>query len=158
GIFKTMIQCPQVPDLIEQGYLVKARVYAPVDPDLHGVKTQAGDYVESQLAERMDRDKLVGDIVTHWHKYGERRKTLAFACSVGHSVHIRDQFLKAGVRAEHLDGSTPKDEREAILARLASGDTEVVANCMVLTEASTAPTSAAASSRAPRRRWDCIAK
>ena len=134
GIFKTMIQCPQVPDLIEQGYLVKARVYAPVDPDLHGVKTQAGDYVESQLAERMDRDKLVGDIVTHWHKYGERRKTVAFACSVGHSVHIRDQFLKAGVRAEHLDGSTPKDEREAILARLASGDTEVVANCMVLTE------------------------
>jgi superfamily II DNA or RNA helicase len=38
------------------------------------------------------------------------------------------------VRAEHLDGSTPKDEREAILARLAFGDTEVVANYMVLTE------------------------
>ena len=35
---------------------------------------QAGDYVKSQLAERMDRPKLVGDIVTHWHKYGERRK------------------------------------------------------------------------------------
>src|SRR5215471_14110010 len=134
GIFKTMIECPQVPDLIEQRYLVKSRVYAPVDPDLHGVKTQAGDYVESQLAERMDRDKLVGDIVTHWHKYGKRRKTVAFACSIGHSIHIRDQFLKAGVRAEHLDGSTPEDEREAILARLASGDTEVVANCMVLTE------------------------
>jgi DNA repair protein RadD len=134
GIFKTMIECPQVPDLIEQGYLVKARVYAPVDPDLRGVGTQAGDYVESQLAERMDRDQLVGDIVTHWHKYGDRRRTVAFACSVGHSVHIRDEFIKAGVRAEHLDGSTPKDEREAILVRLASGDTEVVANCMVLTE------------------------
>jgi superfamily II DNA or RNA helicase len=71
GIFKTMIECPQVPDLIEQGYLVKSRVYAPVDPDLRGVRTQAGDYVESQLAERMDRDQLVGDIVTHWFKYGE---------------------------------------------------------------------------------------
>jgi DNA repair protein RadD len=95
GIFNTMIECPQVPDLIEQGYLVKSRVYAPVDPDLRGVKTQAGDYVESQLAERMDRDKLVGDIVTHWFKYGERRKTVAFACSVGHSVHIRDEFVRA---------------------------------------------------------------
>jgi DNA repair protein RadD len=134
GIFKCMIECPQVPDLIEQGYLVKAKVYAPTDPDLRGVRTQAGDYVESQLAERMDRDKLVGDIVTHWFKYGERRRTVAFACSVGHSVHIRDEFVKAGVRAEHLDGSTPKDEREAILARLASGETEVVTNCMVLTE------------------------
>src|SRR5215468_7715156 len=134
GIFKIMIECPQVPDLIEQGYLVRARVYAPVDPDLRGVRTQAGDYVESQLAERMDRDKLVGDIVTHWFKYGEHRRTVAFACSVGHSIHIRDEFIKAGVRAEHLDGSTPKDEREAILVRLASGETEVVTNCMVLTE------------------------
>jgi DNA repair protein RadD len=134
GIFATMIECPQVPDLIEQAYLVKSRVYAPVDPDLRGVKTHAGDYVESQLAERMDQDKLVGDIVTHWHKYGERRKTIAFACSVGHSVHIRDEFIRAGVRAEHLDGSTPKDERDAILARLGSGATEVVSNCMVLTE------------------------
>jgi superfamily II DNA or RNA helicase len=134
GIFKTMIECPQVPDLIEQGYLVKSRVYAPVDPDLRGVRTQAGDYVESQLAERMDKDQLVGDIVTHWFKYGESRKTVAFACSVGHSVHIRDEFVKADVRAEHLDGSTAIDERAAILGRLASGETQVVVNCMVLTE------------------------
>ena len=33
-----------------------------------------------------------------------------------------------------MDGSTPKTERDAILARLQSGETEVVANCMVLTE------------------------
>jgi DNA repair protein RadD len=134
GIFETMIECPQVAELIVGGYLVKARLYAPVDPDLKGVHTVKGDYHEAQLADRMDRDKLVGDIVTHWHKYGERRRTIAFACSVGHSTHIRDEFLKSGVRAEHLDGTTPKDQRDAMLARLASGETEVIANCMVLTE------------------------
>jgi len=134
GIFKTMIECPQVAPLIEQSCLVKTRVYAPVDPDLRGIKTQAGDYVETQLAERIDKPKLVGDIVTHWFKYGERRRTVVFACSVGHSIHIRDEFIKAGARAEHLDGETPKDERDAILARLESGETEVVSNCMVLTE------------------------
>ena len=58
------------------------RVYAPVNPDLKGVRTRLGDYVENQLAERMDRPKLVGDIVSHWHKFGERRKTVAFAVSV----------------------------------------------------------------------------
>jgi DNA repair protein RadD len=134
GIFETMIECPQVADLIIGGFLVKARVYAPVNPDLTGVRTVKGDYHESQLADRMDRDKLVGDIVTHWHKYGERRRTIAFACSVAHSIHIRDEFVKSGVHAEHLDGSTPKDERDAMLARLASGATDVIANCMVLTE------------------------
>ena len=134
GIFTSLIVAPQIPELIEQGYLVKTRVYAPLDPDLRGVATRNGDYVESQLADRMDRAKLVGDIVTHWHKYGERRRTVAFACSVAHSVHIKDEFVKSGVRAEHIDGSTPKPERDAVLSRLASGETELVSNCMVLTE------------------------
>jgi superfamily II DNA or RNA helicase len=134
GIFEVIIECPQVAELIEQGYLVKTRVYAPIMPDLKGVKVQAGDYVESQLAERMDRPKLVGDIVTHWHKYGERRKTVCFAVNVRHSVHLRDEFIKSGVRAEHIDGGTPKPERDASLARLASGEIELIANCMVLTE------------------------
>jgi DNA repair protein RadD len=134
GIFETIIECPQVAELIEQGYLVKTRVYAPVNPNLSGVETRQGDYVESQLADRMDRAQLVGDIVTHWHKYGERRKTVCFAVNVAHSIHIRDEFVKAGVRAEHIDGSTPKDERDASLARLDSGEIEVVTNCMVLTE------------------------
>jgi superfamily II DNA or RNA helicase len=134
GIFEVMIQCPQIPELIEHEYLVRSRVYAPVDPDLRGVQTRQGDYVESQLAQRMDRDKLVGDIVTHWLKFGEGRRTVAFACSVGHSIHIRDEFVRAGIRAEHLDGDTPIEDRAAILARLASGETQIVSNCMVLTE------------------------
>jgi DNA repair protein RadD len=50
------------------------------------------------------------------------------------AIHICDEFVKAGVRAEHLDGSTPVDDRNAILARLGSGETEIVTNCMVLTE------------------------
>jgi DNA repair protein RadD len=134
GIFTTLLECPQVAALIEQGYLVKTRVYAPVDPDLRGVRTQAGDYVESQLAERMDTPKLIGDIVTHWHRFGENRKTVAFCVNVAHSVHLRDELVKAGVRAEHIDGTTPKDERDATLARLARGEITIVTNCMVLTE------------------------
>jgi superfamily II DNA or RNA helicase len=133
-IFETIVEAPQVAELIEQGHLVKTRVYAPAIPDLKGVRVQAGDYNERQLAERMDRPKLIGDIVAHWHKYGERRKTVAFTVTVPHSIHLRDEFVQAGVRAEHIDASTPKSERDATLARLASGDIELVTNCMVLTE------------------------
>jgi DNA repair protein RadD len=134
GIFETIIECPQVADLISQGHLVKTRVYAPAGPDLKGVRIQAGDYAESQLADRMDRPKLIGDIITHWHKYGERRKTVCFAVNVKHSIHLRDEFIASGVKAEHIDGSTPKPERDASLARLASGEIELITNCMVLTE------------------------
>jgi superfamily II DNA or RNA helicase len=134
GIFEVMIEGPQVAELIELGRLVKTRVYAPTDPDLRGVHTRHGDYVENELADRMDRPELVGDTVENWHKHSERRKTVVFAINVPHSRHICEEFKKSGVRAEHIDGSTPKDMRDATLARLASGETEVVSNCMVLTE------------------------
>jgi hypothetical protein len=40
----------------------------------------------------------------------------------------------AGIKAETVHGGTDKHERAAILRRLREGDTQVVANCMVLTE------------------------
>jgi DNA repair protein RadD len=127
-----MIECPQVAELIVGGYLVKSKIYAPVPEDIaKGVRTEKGDYVVSQLARRMNTDQLVGDVVADWLKHGERRRTVAFAVDVAHSVHIRNAFLEFDVRAEHLDGSTPKTERDAILARLGSGETEVVTNCAV---------------------------
>jgi superfamily II DNA or RNA helicase len=132
--FNALIEGPQVAELIAQKHLVSTIYYAPAEPDLRGVKTQAGDYQINQLAERMNRDDLVGDVVTNWHRYGQRRKTLVFCVDVAHSIHVKDEFVKSGVRAEHIDGGTPKAERDAILERLASGETEVVTNCMVLTE------------------------
>ena len=41
-----------------------------------------------------------------------------FATIVAHRVHLRDAFNEAGAVAEHLDGTTPADERDAILKRL----------------------------------------
>lgn len=134
GIFEALVECPQVQELIDQKYLVGTRVYAPAVPDLKGVKVQAGDYVEKQLAERMDRPQLVGDILSNWLRLAEGRKTVVFATGVGHSAHIRDEFRKSGVSCEHIDGSTPKDERDEILRKLACGAIDVVTNCAVLTE------------------------
>jgi DNA repair protein RadD len=134
GTFDRIIECPQVAELIAEKHLVKTRVYAPTDPDLKGVETRVGDYVETQLAERMDRTDLVGDIVSTWHKHGERRKSVCFAVNVAHSLHIRDEFIKSGVRAAHVDGGMPKSQRDDILGKLAVGDIELVTNCMVLTE------------------------
>lgn len=134
NVFEVMVECPPVPDLIGLGYLVATKVYAPTEPDLTGVRIERGDYVEKQIAAVMDRPALIGDVVTHWHRLAERRRTVVFASGVAHSVHLRDEFRRSGVWAEHIDGSTPSDERDGILARLARGEVEVVSNAMVLTE------------------------
>jgi DNA repair protein RadD len=134
NVFEVLVECPPVAELIAGRFLVPSRIYAPTRPDLSGVRVERGDYVEAQLAERVDTPKLVGDIVSHWHRLAERRPTVVFATSVAHAVHLRDEFRRSGVLAEHIDGSTPIEEREAILAKLAGGTVEVVVNCMVLTE------------------------
>jgi superfamily II DNA or RNA helicase len=133
-LFEVLIECPQVAALVEQKHLVRSKVFAPSQPDLKGVRVKMGDYVEAQLAERMDQKQLIGDIVEHHLKLGERRPTVAFATGVQHSVHIRDEFRRAGVLAEHIDGGTPLDERALILKNLAAGKVELVSNAMVLTE------------------------
>ena len=43
------VETPQIEELIELGYLVKTRVYAPSTPDLRGVRVRQGDYIEAEL-------------------------------------------------------------------------------------------------------------
>ena len=124
-------------ELIRLGYLVEPRVFTvPRDalPDLSGVRVRRGDYHESELAEAVDRKHLVGNIVEHWLRHARDLRTVAFAVSVRHSQHIAEQFRQAGVPAEHLDGTTPLEERDAILGRLETGETLVVSNVGVLCE------------------------
>jgi DNA repair protein RadD len=134
NIFNLLVECPSVAELTRDKFLVPARIYAPARPDLMGIRVERGDYVESQLAQRMNTAKLVGDIVSHWHRLGQGRRTVVFTVNVAHSVHVRDEFRRSGVLAEHLDGTTPLEERKRILSGLAAGTVDVVCNCIVLTE------------------------
>ena len=134
NLYDYMVLTPGMAELIEMGFLVPPRYYAPTIPDLTGVHTARGDYVEGELAEVMDQREAVGDIITNWIRICPDRQTIVFAASVAHSIHIAREFVSAGIAAEHLDGTTDTDVRDAILARLRSGETQVVVNCMVLTE------------------------
>jgi DNA repair protein RadD len=135
NLFEAMIETPQIGELILLGHLAKLKIFAPPPPNLRGVEVAStGDYVINQLSDRMNTDALVGDVIEHWLKHAQRRRTVVFAVDIAHSIHIVDELVNSGVRAEHLDGNTEQDERDAILARLRSGEIEVVSNCMVLTE------------------------
>jgi superfamily II DNA or RNA helicase len=124
-------------ELIAQGFLVEPRVFTvPTEalPDLSDVRVTGGDYDEAQLADAVDRQALVGNIVDHWLQHASGLRTVVFAVSIAHSQHIAERFRQAGVAAEHLDGTTPLPERDAILARLEAGTTQVVSNCSCLAE------------------------
>ena len=135
--YEDLLLVASIRELIDQGYLVEPRVFTvPAErlPNLAGVRVRAGDYAQDQLDEAVDQAKLVGDIVEHWLRHAGGVRTVAFAVSVKHSRHIAERFREGGIAAEHLDGSTPTPERDAILARIERGETRVVSSCGVLSE------------------------
>lgn len=134
-LFDRLIQIEQMSALVEAGYLCRPRVWVGERPDgLSNVRIRGGDYVESELQKVMDQRQLVGDLVESWKRYADNRSTVVFATGIDHSRSIAQRFVEAGIRAEHLDGETPVLERDAILRRLRSGETQIVTNAMVLTE------------------------
>lgn len=109
--------------LIASGVLTPARCFSP------------GTRVLGAKAKKPTRKGMVGDAVGWWKKLAAGRRTFVFASGVKHSLALRDQFRAEGVTAEHLDGDTPDEEREAVLGRagrLATGETLVVCSCSVL--------------------------
>lgn len=133
-VFGELVVAARTDELCDAGYLTRPRVWATETPDLRGIKIVAGDYAKNSLAGRMNTPEMNRAIVANWVRRAIGRRTVVFAVDVAHSRAMAAQFQRAGVPAEHIDGATPRAEREAILARLASGETLVVCNCMILTE------------------------
>lgn len=132
-LFTALVETVTGDDLRASGVLVPIRAYAPDVPDMRDVAVGVnGDYDDSQSAGVMVH--LTGSIIDQWQKKAAGRKTLVFACTIEHSKLLRDRFLAAGIKAEHVDGTTPDDERAGIFQRLQSGETTVVSNVGVCTE------------------------
>ena len=134
-IYDDIVCCSNIKDLTDQGYLVPARYYgAKHIPNLKGISLVAGEYNKKELGERVDKPKLVGDILENFLRIAPERQAVIFACNVKHSKHIKLLFEKHGISIEHIDGRTPEDERKYILNRFKNGDIQVVTNCNVFSE------------------------
>lgn len=138
--YEDLVVVSDVTELIALGYLVPPKVFAPSSPSLTGVRIVAGDFNRAQLARAVDRPTLIGNVVETWLRLAGPsspsgpRTTVCFAVTVEHSKHLVERFVTSGVRAEHFDAETPEDERRAILARVATGETTLVSNVGILTE------------------------
>lgn len=121
-------------ELTEQGYLVPVTGWAYDVPEMSRVRKRGGDYERAGMELAMSRSVISGNIVEQYLRRSAGKRAVLFAASVKHSLDLVARFRAAGVSAEHLDGETPLEQREAILGRLASGATTLVSNVGVLTE------------------------
>jgi len=133
-IYQHMTQVVPMRDLIEQGFLVQPRVFAPFVPNLGNFKVVRGDYDATQVAAEMDKSSITGDIVKHWKQHAQGRSTICFASSVAHSEHIVDEFNANGITAKHLDAKTPAYLRDRIIEDFKAGKFSVLSNMGIMIE------------------------
>ena len=128
-VYQDIITCSNIKDLTSAGYLAPAVYYgAELTPDLKGIPIVAGDYNKKVLGERIDKPRLVGNILENWLNIAPDRQTVVFATNVKHSLHIQEQFRQNGITCEHVDAHTPTEERQNIIERSEKGDVQVITN------------------------------
>jgi len=132
--YDSLINGVDVQELIDNGYLVPGRYYAPSKPDLDKIRTIAGDYDKKELGKRMNQVKLIGDVFENWAKLAGGLQTIVFAVNVKHSRALCEEFQRHNVAAEHLDAHSTEERREEVLNNLRRGETQVVCNVGLYTE------------------------
>lgn len=118
--YQALVCMAPTSELIRIGRLCPVKVY---NPDAIGRRRRKGEKV-----------KPVGCPVSHWFKYAANLPTVVFAANVNDSRAITQTYRDAGVTAEHIDASTPEEEREAVFERSRTGKTKVISNVGVMVE------------------------
>jgi superfamily II DNA or RNA helicase len=120
----------------EGGYLVPIlpAVVVETGMDMKRVRKTGGDYSDGDLGREIEESGAIAQMADAVLENAADRKGVAFLPTVRTSELLADALRVRGIKAEHVDGSTPTEERRAILRRLHTGETTWVTNCAVLTE------------------------
>jgi ATP-dependent helicase IRC3 len=120
----------------EGGYLVPIlpAVVVETEMDMKRVRKTGGDYSDGDLGREIEESGAIAQMADAVLENAADRKGVAFLPTVRTSELLADALRARGIKAEHVDGMTPTEERRAILRRLHTGETTWVTNCAVLTE------------------------
>lgn len=120
-----------LPKAIKEGYLcpIKA-ITIPLNMDLTGVGTQAGDYKAADLGDALD--PYLYRIADEMLKTCADRKTVVFLPLVKTSQKFCGILSERGFRAAEVNGNS--DDRAEVLRDFEQGKYNVLCNSMLLTE------------------------
>jgi ATP-dependent helicase IRC3 len=134
-VFDRIVYQKTLLEMMQAGYLVDLRaLQVLLQADFDALRTQHGDFVEAELETLLLEANAPAQVLAAFQAHAADRKALLFTPTVATAYTMAETFCTAGIAAEALDATTPLATRRAILQRLHTGATRVVANCAVLTE------------------------
>ena len=124
-----------IAEMIRAGYLADVRgIRVGLQTNLDDIVQSAGDFQADALGAALEEASAPRHVLAAYREHASGRKALVFVPTVALAHHVARVFRDAGIAAEALDGTTPAEQRRAILDRLRTGDTRVCVNVAVLSE------------------------
>ena len=127
--------------MMSKGYLSQVRTKQIMinGLDIAGVKASRGDYQSGDLGRAMEDSEADEAIARAYVEHAKDRPGVVFTPTVATAELTAAGLNKAGIVTDIVSGETPTDERRRIFESFRTGATQVLANCMVLTEGFDAP-------------------
>lgn len=120
--------------LIENKHLAPYDYYAPDIADLTGLHTKMGEYVTSDIEKAMIKKAVFGDVIRYYKQLADGKKAICYCSSIKHSEKTAEAFNAAGIPAKHIDGGTPKAERDKIINDFRQGKITILCNVDLISE------------------------
>jgi superfamily II DNA or RNA helicase len=142
GFFTTMVLGPDAGWLTEQGFLVRARVFAPPGVDLSGIKRYDTRKGHDEAEARLRQGQAMGDAVSHYRRTiadCHNGTAISFCCSVAHAEAVAEAFRAQGISAAALDGTMDRGIRRRTIADLGAGVLKVLTSCDIISEGTDIP-------------------
>lgn len=123
SLYDTMVKGVTVRWLIEHQRLAPYRYYSVPIYDTEG------EVVDAEAARMVEASAVFGKVVDSWKRFADGKQTVVYCASVKHSKDVCKAFTDAGVKAVHMDGTTPAEERAKTVERFRNGEITVLCNC-----------------------------
>jgi superfamily II DNA or RNA helicase len=134
-VFDVLVVGPTVKELIANRWLSLFIAFVPERLiNLKGLRSVGGDYAAGDLAKRMNVRYVLEDALAEYRKHLAGQSAIGFCTTIAHSRDVARFFRAAGIKAQHLDGDTPRAERQALIAALATVEVQIVTNCSLISE------------------------
>jgi len=131
--YQKIIQCTDVPELIEQGFLSPCKGYEMQD-SFDDLEIKHGEFTEASQFNHFNKRKLYDGVLEKWQEVARNEKTIVFCVNIQHSINTYERFKEAGVNAAVVTSKTNEGERKAILEAYSKGYIQVLVNCGILTK------------------------
>jgi DNA repair protein RadD len=135
-LFDDVVYDANVKDLIEQKYLCSLISKKTVlQLDVSDVGKRAGEFITRDLEIAVDQDWITRQAAQEMKLFcgdGKRRAWLAFCVTVKHAEHVVEALREVGISTYAVFGSTPKAERDRLIARFRAGEFTCLVSVMVL--------------------------